>query len=121
MSNPGRRQTDTTILPGGWVRDDSPWWVQGVLVVLFWLGPSVIVAGVFMAMWAGWIPSPITENGRILVRVESKLDAAVDRMGREVQSSSLKDEQVIRLLLATCRNVSRSDVDRLQCENYWKR
>jgi hypothetical protein len=104
-----------------WLSPDTPWYVQTGLFVLFWLGPAAIIAAVFLAMWTGWLPSPITDNNRILVRVESKLDSATARMADEVRSSNAKDEHVVRLLLATCRNVARTEMDRVQCDNYWKR
>jgi hypothetical protein len=108
-------------MPLPWLNDNAPWWAQMGILVLGWLGPAAIVAGIFLAMWTGWLPSPITDNNKILTRVEHKLDAAVLRMTDEVRSSGMKDEQVVRLLLATCRNVSRSDIDRSQCDSYWKR
>lgn len=119
MVNPQRRATDPMMTP--WLNPDAPWWAQMGLVILFWLGPAALVAAVFLAMWTGWLPSPITKNGETLVRVESKLDTAVARMGDEVRNSHLNDEHVVRLLLATCRNVAKSDTERMNCENYWRR
>lgn len=113
-----RRTTDNLLMP--WLTLDVPWHVRVGLIILFWLGPSLIMAAFFLAMWAGWLPSPITDNNRILVRLEGKVDTAIVDMKREVNYSREHAEQMIRLLLATCRNVARNDIDRLQCENYWR-
>ena len=115
----GRRAGDNLTLP--LIPRDSPWWIQVALIVLFWLGPTALVALFFMLVFAGTISSPLTENNQILKRVESKLDAATTRMAAEVESSRRHDEHVIRLLLATCRNVARDDQGRMQCDNYWRR
>lgn len=114
----GRRQGDMSIpiLAG-----DMPWAARVALFVLFWLGPGLIVAAIFLAMWTGWISSPITENRSALIRIEAKLNSAIDSMQQEVIESQRNDEYVVRLLLVTCRNISRTEVDRQQCDLYWKR
>lgn len=119
MVESGRRASDNLTLP--MIPQAAPWWIQVGLIVLFWLGPAFLVGVVFLSMWSGWLPSPITENQKILMRVEGKLDSAITRMAGEVDSSHRNDENVVRLLLATCRNVARNDFDRSQCDGYWRR
>ncbi len=94
---------------------------QIVLIVLFWLGPSAVAAAFFMSMWAGWIPSPVTDNNHILVRVEAKLDSAITSMKTEVVESHDRDESVIKLLWATCRNGAKNPLEEQRCDSYWKR
>ena len=100
---------------------DAPWWAKELRQYILWFGPTVVVAMVFLAMWAGWIPSPITENQKTLARVEAKLDGAVNDMKSEVKSSKWSDESMIRLQLQTCRNTSKSEAQMLKCDDYWKR
>lgn len=119
MVETGRRASDNLTLP--MIPASSPWWVQVGLILLFWLGPAFLVGVWSISMWSGWIPSPITENQKILIRLESKVDVATNRMTSEVENSRRNDEQVVRLLLATCRNVAKNDVDKTQCDNYWRR
>lgn len=101
--------------------EKAPWWIHTILIVLFWLGPAAIVASVFMSMWAGWLPSPITDNNKILVRMEAKFDNATVRMLERTALADTRDEHVIRLLLVMCRNLAKNDIDRSQCDNYWRR
>ena len=120
LNSPGRRASDGGGFPVHLLNSNLPWPVQVALFLLFWLGPCVIVAGVFMAMWAGWIPSPITQTRDTVALINNKFDDAMGRMGKEVQNNRVTDEQVVRLLWATCRNVSRTDVERVQCDSYWR-
>lgn len=99
----------------------APWLAHMIMEITFWLGPTAIVASVFMAMWAGWIPSPITKNQEILVRIESKLDDAYRRMTEDVRANRNADESGTRLLLIICRNTARNVQQELQCNDYWKR
>jgi len=119
MAHPGRRASDAMMLP--MLNGDTPWWARIGLIVLFWLGPAAIVAAIFLAMWTGWLPSPITRNSEALARIEQKLDGAVARMMDEVRSSHLTDEYMMRIALQTCRNVARSDMDRARCDDYWRK
>lgn len=119
MTETGRRASDSISLP--MIPQSSPWWVQVGLIVLFWLGPAALTATFFMLVFTGYLRSPIVENNDILKRMEPRLNTAISAMETEVSNSRRNDEQVVRLLLATCRNVARDEVGRINCDNYWRR
>jgi len=117
----GRRSSDSQAFPTGWFSLEGIHPVLRVTIfILFWLGPCAIVAGVSMAMWAGWIPSPITQTRDLTIQINAKMEEAKRVMSAEVDRNRITDTQVVRLLWATCRNVSRSDLERVQCDNYWR-
>lgn len=99
----------------------TPWWGKFLVQIIFWFGPSIVVAAVFMSMWTGWLPSPITQNREILIRVENKLDASIMTMTNKVASLDFRDESMLRILLVICRNSANSVIQRIQCDDYWKR
>jgi|MudIll2142460700_1097286.scaffolds.fasta_scaffold123515_3 hypothetical protein len=115
----GQQEFNQRLLP--MIPQGAPWWVQTGLIIMFWLGPASLVGVVFLSMWSGWLPSPITENQKILTRLETKFDTAITRMSSETDNRHRNDENVVRLLLATCRNVAKNEFDKSQCDGYWRR
>jgi len=116
MANEQRRSTDGTLL--GLVQGWPARW-QVIAVLLGWFGPMAVITLFFMAVLAGWLKSPITYNTAYLIYIRDKLDNAIVRMHERVMESRYKDEQQIRLLLATCRNVARDSEGRRECDTYW--
>jgi hypothetical protein len=102
--------------------EGAPWGVKVAILITFWFGPSMLVSAIFLGMWTGWLPSPITENLAIMRRVEDKLDTATKAMRSEVDTSRRSDEKVINILLATCQNIAKGDtVQVARCNDYWRR
>ena len=106
----------------------APWWAQAGLFIIGWLGPSIVIAALFVAMWAGWITSPITLNTNILYRVEGKLDAhmiafkqTMDADLKADETRSNVQEKILQVLAVMCRNAAQTQLDRQQCENYWRK
>ncbi len=117
------RETDV-YSPGGsppWLADDAPWWARLLIYVICWLGPTVVVAGVFLAMWAGWVPSPITENNRMLHEIQGTLNRSIEDTKSETSRSHTSDENSLRVLLLICRNTARDSQQAARCDDYWKR
>ena len=106
----------------------SPWWAQLLLFVIGWLGPSIVIAALFVAMWAGWITSPITTNTLILHKIEGKLDthmiAFSQTMAADLKADeqrSLVQERILNVLSVMCRNAANTTLDRDRCEGYWRK
>lgn len=104
-----------------WLHKDTPWYAQMALVVTFWLGPAALVAAVFLSMWTGWIPSPITDNGRKIDQLSAKFDQAIMKMTERVGKAGEADDSQTRILLVICRNTSKTPLQQAQCDDYWKR
>ena len=114
-----RRATDHMMIP--WLQQHIPWRVQVALILVIWFGPSVLFAGFFMAAWAGWIRSPITETREAVLRVEGTVTGAIRDMKERVKDSQFHAESLVRIGLATCQNVAKSDLQLARCTDYWKR
>ncbi len=99
---------------------EAPWTIKLAIKSIFWFGPSIVVAGLFLAMWAGWLSSPITDNNTRLIRIESKLDRAFEEMRNRVLESKVSDEQGVRLLLVICHNTAKNEAQNVACDYYWK-
>lgn len=91
------------------------------LDVTFWLGPTAIVGAVFLSMWAGWLPSPITETRAAVMRVENSINGATSKMAEEVRINRYNDESSVRLLVIICRNTAKDSLQANACNDYWKR
>ena len=110
-------------LPGNippWLSGDTPWWARLLIYVTCWLGPTVVVAGVFLAMWAGWVASPITENNKMLHEIRGTLSRSIEEMRGEVGRSHSSDENSLRVLLLICRNTAKDSQQAGRCDDYWK-
>src|SRR5512134_161391 len=120
MSDVGRRVTDR-MNPFSWLGADTPWWARVLLFILFWLGPSAVFAAVSVAVFIGIIPSPITVNTEHLVFIRQLLVTSLAQMDNRVGEMHNRDEQLIRISLATCQNVAKDDAARMRCADYWRR
>jgi hypothetical protein len=107
---------------------NAPWWAQALLFIIGWLGPSIVIAALFISMWAGWITSPITTNTEILKRIESKTDvfaisagATAVQMLKSDEKRDVIQEKMLQILSVMCRNAAQSSMDRDRCEGYWRR
>ena len=105
-----------------------PWQVKVILIIALIFGPLGVFAAFFMSLWAGWVPSPITVNTQLLqetkaiaLDVQKTLNMNIGAMQARVTDSQYRDEQMIRLQLATCRAVARDTESRRECDGYWKR
>lgn len=114
-----RRATDELFSP--FFAGDSPWWWKAVVQILFWFGPTIVVATVFLGMFTGFVPSPITDNNKILIRLEGKMDNAMAEMRGRVIESKTFYEYLLRLQLQTCRNTSKNEAQYQRCEDYWRK
>ena len=106
----------------------APWWAQLLLFIIGWLGPSIVIAALFVSMWAGWITSPITTNTLILHKIEGKLDAHMIAFSQTMaadlkadEQRSLVQERMLNVLSVMCRNAAQTTQDRDRCEGYWRK
>jgi len=103
------------------VNGATPWWAKLTVQICFWFGPTVVVAAVFIGMWTGWLPSPITDSRNALTRLETKLDGAIFSMHNRMNTTVAREENQLRVLLTICRNVASTDIQKAQCDDYWRR
>lgn len=83
---------------------DVPWYVKAVLWSLQYIGLPTVFAVVFLGIFVGYIPSPITEN-----RDETRaLRKDVDHLLKYVEVSSRLHRQV-------CRNTAPDPAEKVEC------
>lgn len=119
MSEAGRREIDK-INPFLWMNGSMPWWAKLAVFCAFWLGPSLIFALIFVAIFIGAIPSPITQNREALARIETILTSSISRMAEIVASRDSLQEKLLHVSVETCRNAARTEQQEIRCD-YWRR
>jgi hypothetical protein len=107
------------------VKAEAPWWAQMGYNVLSVYGPVIVIMGVMLGMWAGWVPSPITQNregiGRLevgLLNQSLALKTAVESMSKEVEVSRKSDSRMIRIFQMICTRVSSDKAQVAECNNW---
>ncbi len=97
----------------------APWMAKLAEMILSKYGPLGLVLIMFLAMWAGWIASPITET-RTLVEQQSKmLETALGRMTTEVDKSHISDDKLVLMFRMICARVSKTEQQTNECWG-WK-
>lgn len=104
-----------------------PWKARLAVFACVMFGPSILFAGFFAALWTGIIPSPVTRNTELLLQnqqlilgLKTTLDLNLAAMKAEISDSQAQQAQMVRLQLATCRNVAKNEAGVRECDGYWR-
>ena len=78
-----------------------PMWVK----IIMYIGYPAFITLVFLGIFVGYIPSPITE-----------VKASVTDLTKELEGHSTLDGDRIRILRSICRNTANTEIAKLECD-----
>jgi hypothetical protein len=88
-------------------------------MILTKYGPLGLVLIVFLGMWTGWIPSPITESRALLIKIDDAQSKLISVLAGELQRSRASDERLVQVFRMICVRVSKTESQTEECWG-WK-
>lgn len=97
----------------------APWMAKLAEMILTKYGPLGLVLIVFIGMWTGWLPSPITENRALLVKIDNAMSQSIIAITEEVRRGHASDDRLVQVFRMICVRVSKTESQTEECWG-WK-